>query len=199
MEERKLRILELAKELFIQFGYSKVSMDMLASRLGMSKKTLYLSFDSKETLLIEIVLSFQNRLNKEMEELISNEEIEFSVKLSSMLTLVATNFSTISPHFIEDINRNAPKAWIKVQELKRDAAFHRFSMLIKEGIRMGHIKKDVNQLMAIMLYASSIDNMFNPAFLAMVPKEMAKELPHSASIIFEDIIKIIFEGILEKK
>ena len=51
----KIRILETAKFLFLQNGYSAASMDALARKLGMSKKTIYKYFKSKYHLLEEII------------------------------------------------------------------------------------------------------------------------------------------------
>ena len=51
----KDRILTRAEEMFLKSGYSKVTMDEIASNLGMSKKTLYKYFSSKEELVKEII------------------------------------------------------------------------------------------------------------------------------------------------
>lgn len=50
-ETIRKRILETAKEFFLEFGYKKVTMDEIADSLGMSKKTLYQYFPSKYELL----------------------------------------------------------------------------------------------------------------------------------------------------
>ncbi len=49
--EIKDRILSRAEEMFLKFGYSKVTMDEIAANIGMSKKTLYKFFPSKEELV----------------------------------------------------------------------------------------------------------------------------------------------------
>jgi len=45
-------ILEKAVYLFMRYGVKSVSMDDLARELGISKKTLYQYFDTKESLLL---------------------------------------------------------------------------------------------------------------------------------------------------
>jgi AcrR family transcriptional regulator len=49
------RILIHANEMFMQYGLKSVSMDDIASRLGMSKKTIYQYFADKEGLVKEVV------------------------------------------------------------------------------------------------------------------------------------------------
>ncbi len=45
------RIVGVAERIFLRSGFSRVLMDDLARELGMSKKTLYAHFASKEALL----------------------------------------------------------------------------------------------------------------------------------------------------
>ena len=64
----KLRehILWLAKDVFLELGFARASMDVIAARAATSKRTLYAHFESKEKLflaVIELVRSlFLNRL-----------------------------------------------------------------------------------------------------------------------------------------
>ena len=61
MTEGKSDILAYAIENFTKFGSKRFSMDELATNLGVSKKTLYKHFNSKEKLVKE---SFQFYLDK---------------------------------------------------------------------------------------------------------------------------------------
>lgn len=49
-EGRELRILEAARDLFLEQGYAATSMDQVAGRARISKTTLYTRFPSKEAL-----------------------------------------------------------------------------------------------------------------------------------------------------
>lgn len=54
-DERRARIIEVAREVFYEVGYAGASMSMISSRLGGSKATLYAYFDSKEQLFGAII------------------------------------------------------------------------------------------------------------------------------------------------
>ncbi len=54
--EKELRVLEAAKELFGRFGFKKTTVDEIAERAGISKRTLYEVFQSKEKILAELVM-----------------------------------------------------------------------------------------------------------------------------------------------
>lgn len=60
--ELKERIIEKAGDLFQQYGVKNVSMDEIASSLGISKRTIYENFKDKEDILLSVLLRFsQNR------------------------------------------------------------------------------------------------------------------------------------------
>ncbi len=69
--DKKLKVFEVAKELFERFGYKKTTVDEIAANAGISKKTLYEIFAGKEKLLSELVIHeglrcekmIQNELN----------------------------------------------------------------------------------------------------------------------------------------
>jgi AcrR family transcriptional regulator len=53
--ERRSKILDAAGDLFIEESYSATNMEQIALRCGMSKKTLYQTFESKEALFAALV------------------------------------------------------------------------------------------------------------------------------------------------
>ena len=50
------RIIDQARVLFHEHGYSKVSASEIAQALGISKKTLYKEFETKEDILKAVVI-----------------------------------------------------------------------------------------------------------------------------------------------
>jgi AcrR family transcriptional regulator len=57
-EARRNRIMEVARELFSEFGYKSVSMDQIASKADIAKGTLYLYFKSKDELFDTLAQEF---------------------------------------------------------------------------------------------------------------------------------------------
>ena len=54
-DQRRERIIQVAREVFYEVGYAGASMSMISSRLGGSKATLYAYFNSKEELFEAII------------------------------------------------------------------------------------------------------------------------------------------------
>ncbi len=189
------QIIDVATEMFLTYRYSKVSMDELAEKIGISKKTLYNVFENKEKILEASVENFIEKIQKEDNEILLNSQISFPNKVKQYLTLIGTKLSAVSPYFIADIIHSAPRIWLRVQEYKSEAIFIRFKTLLDDGEKNGFIKKNINKSLAILLYASAIESVLNPQFNRYIPDEMRRDLPYSAAGIFEGILKIIFEGI----
>ena len=55
LSERRNKILDAAGQLFIEEGYTASNMERIAQRCGMSKKTVYQAFESKEKLFAALV------------------------------------------------------------------------------------------------------------------------------------------------
>ena len=51
----RLKIVEGAYELFYKQGFARVSMDVIAASAGITKRTLYAHYDSKDALLADVL------------------------------------------------------------------------------------------------------------------------------------------------
>jgi TetR/AcrR family transcriptional regulator, mexJK operon transcriptional repressor len=54
-ERRRMELVDVAEQIFLERGFADTTMQMIAERAGASKETLYRHFDSKELLFAEIV------------------------------------------------------------------------------------------------------------------------------------------------
>jgi AcrR family transcriptional regulator len=70
--EVKRRIIEQASNMFFRYGIRTITMDEIAESLGISKRTLYESFATKEDLLKECI-EFQHSENLKMRDEVMRE------------------------------------------------------------------------------------------------------------------------------
>src|SRR5207237_10222171 len=66
------RIITAARRHFFTHGFRSVTMDDLAEELGMSKKTLYVSFPSKSDLLRAVLLDQFGSVDADLERITSD-------------------------------------------------------------------------------------------------------------------------------
>ena len=133
------RLMEKAEELFMKFGYKRVSVDDIASEAGISKMTIYKYFPSKEALFTEIVLQQVEKHAKIMEyevnEILSSiEKIEFlfsyGVTLSGKYTVI----------FAKDI-LEMPFVYEKVKAYKEKRMLSLWKSIIQVGMEKGESRK----------------------------------------------------------
>lgn len=65
---REDAILEAAQELLGERGYERMSMDDLAARVGVSKKTLYQHFSGKEDLAVSVIVRAMRRAEENVRD-----------------------------------------------------------------------------------------------------------------------------------
>lgn len=68
VDERRLKILNSAKQVFSLFGYKGTTVDQIAKTAGISKGAIYLFFETKEDILKAIV----HNVNEEMSKIIND-------------------------------------------------------------------------------------------------------------------------------
>lgn len=185
--EVKNRILKKANDMFQSFGYSKVTMEEIASELGISKRTLYKHFSNKEHLLKEILSTIKCEVDSFIEGLIADKSMEFIEKLKRFMNFIAKQGARLEGPIVRDLMKNHPEFWRDIEEFRKKKAYTNLSRLIEQGIKSGIFRKDVNTEVVVLAYVASIHSLINPEVLA--------RLPISADQVFKDLVKILFEGI----
>ncbi|HVN79090.1 MAG TPA: helix-turn-helix domain-containing protein, partial [Terriglobia bacterium] len=107
----KSRILEIARDKFFQLGFTRVTMDEIARDLGISKRTLYEHFTSKEELLREGLKQMTQEVERTIEGTLRDDTLDFVDKLIRVWTFMASRLSRIGPIFQSDLQRHAPGIW----------------------------------------------------------------------------------------
>ncbi|AFL85643.1 transcriptional regulator [Belliella baltica DSM 15883] len=193
------KILDVSYKLFLKQGYKNTTMDDISQELAMSKKTLYKYFPGKLELLAASFELLKNKLSIKVESLFKNRHISFTAKLKSFLSIVAADLAPINPELLEDLRDHAPEIWIGLQDYVRDSAYLRFQKLIEEGIEKGQVAPNINKTMIVLVYASAIQSLIDPKFLAQFPLEMRERMNLNTSEIFDQTIQIIYQGILTEE
>ena len=189
--EIKDRILSRAEEMFLKFGYSKVTMDEIAANLGMSKKTLYKFFPSKEELVREIIYKMRCGVKDYVDALLADDKMDFVEKLKRMMNLIGNQSSKLQGPLLEDLHRNIPEVWQQINEFRKENVRQKFTQLINMGVEKGIFRKDIDQRLIVLIYSSAIQGLINP--------EILSQMPFSVEQVFESVIKVIFSGIFSEE
>lgn len=163
MVDNKARIREQAKELFMQLGMRRVSMDDIASATGMSKKTLYQYYTDKETLVadtIEMVMESNNANCEYCRQKAKNAIHEGFLATAS----VSEMMRRLNPVLMFDMQKYYPAAYRKFLKFKEDFLYHFISYSIEWGIKDGLFREDINVPLVTRLRLESINLPFQRNF-----------------------------------
>jgi AcrR family transcriptional regulator len=137
------RILQKARELMFQTGVKHVTMDDLATQLGISKKTIYQYFKDKDALVSSVV---ENDLAKHA--LICNQSMQIADnavhEIFLLMTVLQELFSSMNPLTLFEIEKYYPLAFEKIKKHKDDFIFSMISANLEKGIAEGLYRKDVD-------------------------------------------------------
>jgi AcrR family transcriptional regulator len=181
------RIVGTAERIFLRSGFNRVLMDDLARELGMSKKTLYSHFESKEELLRAALVHRTGEVERGLEAIVGAKE-SFPAKLGRLAGFLQSKLGEASPVFFDDIRRYAPECFRVVEEFRARAIPRYFGRLLDEGIRAGHVRPQVNRDLLIRMLVLSIQGIIRP--------EAAEELHLRPREALDRILAILFDGIL---
>ncbi len=186
--EIKERIFLKAEEMFLQYGFSKVTMDEIATGLGMSKKTIYKFFSGKENLVRELIKERQCETENQINQIWADNELDFVGKLKKMMNFIGKQSSKIRGPLFDDLRKSMPEIWNEVHDLKKIKGLEKAVELFKKGIEHNVFRNDIGQEVVILMYTSAIQSIMNP--------ETLSQLPISANQAIEAIFRVMFEGIL---
>lgn len=137
------RIINTAKDLFFAFGIRSVTMDDVARKSGISKKTLYANFPRKQVLAHEVVVSLLNWHRQLLEEC----RKEAADEILEVLMVSQTPFqtiSTINPLFFYEVERFHQDAWQLIREYTRGALLTTVAQNLQSGIKNGYFRTDLD-------------------------------------------------------
>ena len=186
------RILEGAKELFAKYGFNRVKTDDIATELGISKRTIYEHFPSKEALFEEVMnielFAAKNKLDEIIHRIDTEQHVNLIKELQNLLNLSSTSRVTFTKEFYDDMKKFTPDLWKRIIDFREEMMRKHFSKLAKYGKQKGYFKEDVNEDVVFLIHIYIFQNILDPAVLA--------ELPMTAKETINSIYNILFTGIL---
>lgn len=137
------RILEAASELFFRHGIKSITMDEIASHLGMSKRTIYDSYDDKDAIVEALTNHELADQENEFQEIRKNSRNSIDEIMRAMGCIRKT-FGKINQSVFYDLQKFHPAAWKHFREFKEKKMQLFFEENLKRGIRQELYRKDLN-------------------------------------------------------
>lgn len=183
----KKRILDAARKYFFTQGYSRATMDELATELHMSKKTLYHFFESKQSLLEAVIYDFFQDFQFKINRFIKNKKDGEMSGLKQFMSLVQAQISQFNIMAFEDIRKSSPAAWQIINRMEEKLINNELRKLLREGKKEGIVRPDIDLDLLVLIILNTIKSVVIP--------EVVSQLPYSTEKVIDMLTKIFMHGI----
>lgn len=183
-------IIRRALEAFVHGGYSRTSTDTISRMLGISKKTLYKVFPSKEDILRSVVRLATRSIEERTEAVYNDHARSVADRLAVLVTQISPIYARIrSPQLLLDFQRAAPSVWNELREW-RIARYVALRGLIAEGVQRGEIRDDISIDDVINVYAILVDKCMDYATL--------EESSISSLQLYRGLMELLLHGLFAR-
>ena len=159
--EMRDRIKQKADELFRSYGIKSVTMDEIASRLGVSKKTIYQSFADKDELVDDVVgdLLTYNQSCCNTNKIKATDAVH---EVFLAMEMIKQMFENMNPGILYDIERNHPVTFQKFLQHKHKFLFQVIKENIERGKKEELYREDINTEVIAKIRLETMFLPFNP-------------------------------------
>lgn len=185
--EIKTRITEKAKELFMRYGIKSITMDEIATQMGISKKTIYQHFVDKDALVLEV---FMQVMQQNKTDIIKSKQVSENAVHEQFLCsdVVSEMFAHMNPMLLFDMQRFHPAVHQQFEQYKKEFVIKFIRDNIERGIQEEVYRPDIDvHLISWLMLESNFICMHQPEIrdnitnLAKVEKQLTDFFLHALS------------------
>ncbi len=193
MIEKKIalreKVLSYTLYQFINSGYRSINMDNIAHTLGVSKRTLYEMFVSKDDMIIESIKSeisiFKGELDRIALIMLKNDLNNFFENLYEMIRVVAKYTILFGDNFVQELRTHLPKIFVS-DFYNQDERFDNMIKVFELGKKKGYFYNDINSELLLQVIQFSLRNILKNGTINYIPLK--------AEDIIKQVFRIIFAG-----
>lgn len=157
------RILAACRELARVKGFYNMSMDELARQTGVSKRTIYRYFRSKEEIIEACLDTFMAHMTLEFEKILQQEEPAPEM-IASIVKQIFTHGQFITnPAGLNDLRVHYPQLWAKIDNFRVEKIRAAISLYILQS--KSPVLREIDPRIITAITLASIQAVINPDFI----------------------------------
>ena len=155
-QEREMRekIIDTALEEFTRNGL-KFTMNDVAKALGISKKTIYTVFESKQDVLMAIADRYARDFTDMRQEIEADTELDTLEKLEQLFCAIPTKYYNIGLSRIFELAQKYPKQYKYLMEAVSQG-WALAEQYLEKGIREGKIRKNISKPVVMAMIRGTV-------------------------------------------
>lgn len=152
-QDQKNHIIKTAGELFFRLGIRSVSIDDICRELGISKKTFYVYFASKDELIEQMLGANINYMAGKMEELLAKGDFRQLVKAFLKHQEAEKNDVRRVPQLVYDLKKYYPRQFADFQVKCFETQKAYLKRYLEQGIAEGLVRANLDIELTAVLFA----------------------------------------------
>ncbi len=146
--------------LFLKYGLKNVTMDDIARDLGISKKTLYVHFPDKNTLIEKCAFQYVTKLNDKVNCAFDEEEFNAIEQAYNVFVAIASYINNVQPVVFYDLQKYYPKLCKIYNSVKVNVMPKLLKANLQKGKKEGLYRSDIDEDIIVTLYSKITDMIF---------------------------------------
>ncbi|MDH7912240.1 TetR/AcrR family transcriptional regulator [Winogradskyella sp. SYSU M77433] len=148
----KYELIKTAIDSFTKFGSKRYTLDELATSVGISKKTIYKYFRSKEHLVVESVAFLLDEFRDDVNEILKSHNDDPITCIILIYKKGFENLKHFKPSFIFGLKKYYPKANEIFDDFRNEIVNQTVYGLLEKASKNGTIRPEVNLSLFCSLY-----------------------------------------------
>ena len=152
-DDVKQQIIKTAGEMFFRLGIRSVSIDDICHELGMSKKTFYVYFTSKDELVAQLLHSNIVYISDKMEELLQMKDFRKLVARFIKRQEAEKNDVRRVPQLVYDLKKYYPRQFVDFRHECIESQKEYIRAYLKQGQQEGLVRANLDVELTATLFA----------------------------------------------
>ena len=152
MNDVRENILQVAIERMQQVGIRSVSVDDICHELGMSKKTFYVYFPSKDDLVQAILHKHEQKVGHELDNALSKRTITQVIVEWAKIAKSANKNDLKTPPMMYDLEKYYPQLFAVHKKVMRQTAEKILVRFLEKGVSEGIFRAEIDVDVVAMMF-----------------------------------------------
>ena len=183
-QDQRANIIKTAGELFFRLGIRSVSIDDICRELGMSKKTFYVYFASKDELIDQLLQANNEYVSSELEDLLALGDFRQLVKVFLKRQQAEKNDVRRVPQLVYDLKKYYPRQFADFQVRCFETQKTYIMRYLELGLAQGYVRANLNIELTAVLFAKIHSDAIRDFELIEGHNHNMHQLAHTAMDVF---------------
>ena len=138
MDQARQKCIDCAIQLCSSQGLD-FTMSQLAAQLGMSKKTLYVLFDSKEALLLAAVDAMFDAVKADEAKILARQDLSLADKVRQLVVVLPDSYKNLDWSRLQGVEKKYPAVYDRIRQ-RLESEWEPTLELLRQGMEQGELR-----------------------------------------------------------